>query len=313
MKLFNFSLHLTFLTVGLLYATSIRGEESSTEDRETHYKNPPRVCVAQGKYNPNKDYFPNKLEIESESFSVEYHSNYKIVTNRKSKEEVVLLQCGTPLPDRQLGNKRKVIEIPVNRIAVLQNSTASYLTLLGYPEVVKVNGSSSAPFLGADGANGALRKPKDRSRGIKFTAPDEVIDEVDVVFTGHYNPAAKHVTVSEGKEKVPLRTTDWLGYYSLFINQEKRANRLIQETRTNYQCISKRMNELMDRHNAPRYRIGWIRVEPQADYNNHTERWIFSTKKYKKGLSGDVGGDFLGNSTTHRMTDLQVAQSAMKE
>ncbi|KAJ1653630.1 mRNA turnover and ribosome assembly protein [Dispira simplex] len=247
------------------------------------------------------------------SFSVEYHSNYKIVTDHLSKEEVVLLQCGTPLPDRQLANKRKVIEIPVNRIAVLQNSTASYLKLLGYPEVINVNGSSSAPFLGVDGANGALRKPKDRSRGIKFTAPGEVIGNVDVVFTGHPNTAAKHVSVSEGKEKVPLRSTDWLGYYSLFINQEKRANRLIQDTRANYQCISKRMNELIERHNAPRYRIGWIRVEPQATYNNHTERWIFSIKDYKKILSHDAGGEFLGNSSTHRVTDLQIAQEAMKE
>lgn len=88
------------------------------------------VCVEN--YDPDVDYFPEKVEIQyAEGFAVEYFNHYKVVTilqpwqNAQETFQYLLLQCGTPAPAGY--EDTLIIEIPVNRFISLSTSFTPYL------------------------------------------------------------------------------------------------------------------------------------------------------------------------------------------
>ena len=78
----------------------------------------PFGCV--DSFDPDFDYFPHKFSPKfSELFDVEYHNNYKIVTNNESGHKYALLQCGTELPDDFDTSGFEVITVPIQEGASL--------------------------------------------------------------------------------------------------------------------------------------------------------------------------------------------------
>lgn len=86
-------------------------------------------------YDPNVDYFPQKATVKvSDGFSVEYFSNYKVVTVNEPWTdgvpiEYVLVQCGTPAPEMEDG--ANVIEVPRTTLVSMSTTYLPFIVELG--------------------------------------------------------------------------------------------------------------------------------------------------------------------------------------
>ena len=109
-----------FFLLALLVAPTVGAQETNIIDG----------CVEN--YNPNVDYFPEKIDVHyARGFTVEYFNNYKVatvVTPWQGAEETfqyVLVQCGTPAPT---GYENALqIDIPVKTIVTMSTTFLPYL------------------------------------------------------------------------------------------------------------------------------------------------------------------------------------------
>ena len=90
-------------------------------------------CVTN--YEPDKDYFPDKVQLEyATGFSVDYFNHYKVVTVTQPWKaaaetfESVLFQCGTPAPT-QLSDAQ-LISVPIRTVSTLSTTYLPHLELL---------------------------------------------------------------------------------------------------------------------------------------------------------------------------------------
>ncbi|HEX2621246.1 MAG TPA: hypothetical protein VHL11_13895, partial [Phototrophicaceae bacterium] len=74
-KLRSTKLRLIVLVIALFALSGIVTAQAAVADTNL------ATCVADGQYDENTDYFPEKAELtHAETFSIEYHNNYKVVT-----------------------------------------------------------------------------------------------------------------------------------------------------------------------------------------------------------------------------------------
>ncbi len=84
-------------------------------------------CVTD--YDPEVDYFPNKVEITyAENFSVAYVNHYKVVTVADAFDGAnpftyVLVQCGAPAPEaNDFPDDTQFIEVPAGDIIAMSTT-----------------------------------------------------------------------------------------------------------------------------------------------------------------------------------------------
>ncbi len=97
---------------------------------------PDAQCVTN--YDPQVDYFPDKVEPEfAQGWRVEYHNSYKVVNvltpfpgaTAADAFTYLLVECGTPVPDGYDG--AEVIQIPAGSIIAMSTSYIPQLDELG--------------------------------------------------------------------------------------------------------------------------------------------------------------------------------------
>lgn len=93
-----------------------------------------------GDFDPNKDYFPDKVEIRhSVGFGVEYESHYKKLHIFRHYNDLVdtvsyvLLQRGTPTPETEL----PVIEVPVQNVVSMSTTHLGMFDMLDGMDALK--------------------------------------------------------------------------------------------------------------------------------------------------------------------------------
>jgi len=98
----------------------------------------PDACLAEGEYDENVDYFPEKITTEYTSgFSVEYFGSYKLLTvtapwNDADEADVVqylLVQCGAPVPTGY--ESAQVVTVPVTSAVSMSTTYLPYFDLYG--------------------------------------------------------------------------------------------------------------------------------------------------------------------------------------
>ncbi|KAJ1924914.1 hypothetical protein IWQ60_004894 [Tieghemiomyces parasiticus] len=274
--------------------------------------NPPRDCVSPDQYNPDIDYYPDKWEdYGHDLFTVEYHKSYKVVKNPFSSETFVLYKCGTPLPDKYRRGNYKVFETPVQRIGVVQNSTQSFLYKLGYANMIPIAGSSAAPANITTKAEGTFDKPYDRFRGKVYALTPEQYDSVDIVFTGHSQEEEKYVTASEASAPSALKRSEWLGFYSLFVDREKEAMRRVKLMGENYRCMKDRVQEVLAERQAQPLQIAWARREDPQPANDQKVTWVLSMAKFKWSLTSDAGATMVNEGIESSFTNPSAMRFAL--
>jgi iron complex transport system substrate-binding protein len=196
-------------------------------------------CAAE--YDPNVDYFPDKVEItDAVNFSVEYFNNYKVVTVTNAFDGAepftyVLTQCGTPAPDAaDFPGGTQFIEVPAGDIITMSTTQLPHLIQLGLLD--KLVGLDSFLFVNSPEVRALIDAGELVEIGSGAEVNVELVLDVepDIVMTFGFNPAtdAHPVLIEAGiftalnaewREPTPLARAEWIKYTALFYNAEARA------------------------------------------------------------------------------------------
>ncbi len=262
---------------------------------------PNRICVEN--YNPNTDYFPDKVSINhATGFSVEYHNNYKVVTVKNPWREAktgfkyVLVQCGTPAPE---GFKQdQVITVPVNTVASLSTTHLPHLAKLEL--VDKLIGVSNIKIVNTPEVVEQIKAGKIAELGNNNVNVEQLLELApDLVTTyGTGNPqtdsypklleAGLKVAINaEYMENTPLGRSEWLKFTALFFNREEKAENIFSKIGKNYQEIAAKTKAIKKR---PKVFTG---------FNFKGTWYVPGCKSYLAQYLADAGAELLcvGNSS----------------
>jgi iron complex transport system substrate-binding protein len=280
----------------------------------TPLKSPPvgnfnRTCP--DTYNPDWDYFPDKVAFEySTQLKVSYHRHYKVVNLVPSVHpnmplSYVLYQCGTPRPT---GFDAAVyLEVPLQRAVLNNPSLGSTVDALGVVDrLYGVNDLDqyTAPAIVKAGEEGRLLALGTRSSSSIELATTIDTDAVFLFYSANpvYNlhPALRRlgvgaVAVADGQEETPLGRAEWAKFFALFFNEERRANKHFQESAAAYQALAAKARNV-PRKPAVLLGFSWTRDVWTAPggQNNHAR------------LVEDAGGQYFLADDPHSELNLRM-------
>jgi iron complex transport system substrate-binding protein len=214
-------------------------------------------CVAEGAYDAETDYFPDKLTVDyATGFEVEYHNNYKLVTvtnpfpGAAATDEItyVLVQCGTPTPEGY--DELQVINVPAESMISLSTTYLPHLkalNLLDYLIGVDTLLYTSTPEVLEMGASGVLLEV---GSGPTINLEQVVDAEPDLVmaFASGSPEYDTHPTLLDAGiftaigadyvEASPLGRAEWLKFTALFFNAEAEADTAFDGIVTTYNDLA---------------------------------------------------------------------------
>lgn len=257
------------------------------------------ACVTD--YDPDADYFPDKVEITAaENFSVDYFNNYKVVTVNDAFETAdpftyVLVQCGTPAPDRdEFSENTQFIEVPVEDVIVMTTTILPHLTALALAD--SLVGLDSFSFVNSP----EIRQLIDEGALVEIGSGAEVNVELvldaepDLVLTNGFNPAtdAHPVLIDAGvvtalsadyRESTPLGRAEWIKHTALFYNQEATAEAAFEEIASAYDA-ARNLAASVPADERPT--VLW------NAFSSFSDTWsIPGAETYAGALIQDAGGD----------------------
>jgi iron complex transport system substrate-binding protein len=216
-------------------------------------------CVAEGSYDPDRDYFPDKVDAtESLFWDIQYFNNYKIIRNELAGETYVLYQCGTPPPtDQDNAGHEHFIPVPLKDGITLSSTThIPHLELLGLRTEIKAwveTFSGSAGFISSPCLNQMINEADvtvvDSTNqaavdGLKGTFGSNLVSFHDN--RDAYESTVMNVTVSVFSEKSNEAIYEWNKFFAAFFNMEKKANELFSTTSERYQCVAEEAIDIVD-------------------------------------------------------------------
>jgi len=256
---------LFFLSLsGFVFAGCTRAAESPPTS-------PQAGCIE--KYDPARDYFPEKTHLDyAENFSVEYYNSYKVVTVRQPAngggiERYVLVQCGAPRPDLtgDLSNAT-VIMVPVKSLFSASPTQLPLLVELGRVDVL--SGVSQTKYVTTEPILEWIR-----NEHVVEYAPNDVVDTELVIlkapsilmssggFPESYNTLRKAgiavVADVEWQEHSALARAEWLKFMALFLNEEKKAREEFDGVRNRYMALKERVSHISEK-DRPRVMTGTV-------------------------------------------------------
>jgi iron complex transport system substrate-binding protein len=265
-------------------------------DREVYQGVPERNLTSQcvSDYSPSIDYFPDKTNLSyAKIFNVTYHQHYKVLRLNSSatvqeqtpvSDLLVLVQCGTPPPplEGELAGAT-VVEIPVRRIAVNDNCDLANLNRLeAVDRLVAIGGRQIY--------NDQIREREENKELVAIgyawhALPNlelALVSKPDVLFmrraTLRHAEAmheARRLKIAASptltrSEPTYLGATEWIKYFALFLNEERKAHALFSE-------IEKECNAIKDR-------VMNLNSRPQAIWANYEGGGIWRTARSPKDL-----------------------------
>jgi iron complex transport system substrate-binding protein len=206
-------------------------------------------------YDPQVDYFPEKVEVtDAENFSVEYFNHYKVVTVTDAFDTAepftyVLVQCGTPAPAADdFDNAAQFIEVPAGDIIALQTTQLPKLTTLNLLD--NLVGLDSFLYVNTPDIREMIANDELIAVGFGSNINVEVVLDInpDIVMTSGFNPDtdAHPVLIDAGiftaldaswREPTPLARAEWIKYTALFYNAEAQAETAYSEIATAYEEV----------------------------------------------------------------------------
>jgi len=204
-------------------------------------------CVTD--FDPTVDYFPDKVEVEhAEHWSVEYHNSYKIVRNSDAGTSYLLYQCGTPPPEAELDQHDAVASIPLEDVGLHYTVFIPYVELLeSRAHIAAVAGQASwiySPCVNKMVDEGAVTMVADINDQALLGEINVGSDLPYFVGVGTPNAFETSFEVSEWKETSLLAIFEWLKFFSLFLNQEAKANEIFDDREGSIGCSRENANLL---------------------------------------------------------------------
>ncbi|MFP4693529.1 MAG: ABC transporter substrate-binding protein [Halothece sp.] len=286
--------HFLFLAGGLFFlligCNQMPTESSLPPNQERE------ECVAN--YDPNRDYFPNKTELNyAEGFQVEYFNHYKVISvlnpwrNAEVTFQYVLVQCGTPIPDGF--EEAQVVEVPVENVVSLSTTNIPHLEKLGRldrliavgrPEIVntpavreKIEQGEMPGVRKGSSLNFELLLSLDPDLVMTFGTGNQEFD----TFPKLIELGIPTGIIAEYMESSPLGQAEWIKFTALFFNQEEKAESVFTDIATRYE---KRRKIAQNVSNRPTVLTGF----------NRSGTWSVSGgNSYVAQYLADAGANYL--------------------
>ncbi|CAG8550467.1 11322_t:CDS:2 [Diversispora eburnea] len=177
-----------------------------------------------------------QISNNDNGFQVTYFDSYKIVKNIRANENYVLYCTSQPPNDTSLPeNIKGFFQIPVKNVASLDQTTITYLEILGVESTLKYvadRNSITSPCL----QNSSIIQTFNESSGL---------ENVDIVFTTSTSlKGSKYVTISLSDDLSPLSNAEWIKFISVFFNSEKKANNAYSHIESVYNCNTNNLNNI---------------------------------------------------------------------
>ena len=197
-------------------------------------------CIAQGTFDPEQDYFPDKVQFEDATLvSIDYHKSYKTltITNPETKDvhKAVLVQCGAKAPELT-GDLQDatVVTVPAMRMVAPSTTEISNVELLGALDHIGATGATE--YLSSATALAHFKDkniPAIANQSGEMDAEKTIAVKPDVVFMAGMESDAYQV-IEDAKipvlddnawlESTPLGRAEWLKFFAALTNTEAKAN-----------------------------------------------------------------------------------------
>jgi hypothetical protein len=227
--------------------------------------------------------------VGADLISIEYVSNYKILTEKMSKELYILTQCGTTPPSnadladvkaRHSGYTLKYFTIPLQVVASTSTVHLPFLKALGLQDRVRyVNAFATGPCWQKSVSCGG------KHNSSNFAAQAAQVDAVfmDCNFDGtcgNVNGEAKGVHFSASQDPGPLRSAEHIKFIAAFFNKEELASQLFANTLAAYTSAS------VGATTKPV--VAWVSFEAESQWSK--AKFVLSQASYKLKMVLDAGG-----------------------
>jgi iron complex transport system substrate-binding protein len=212
-------------------------------------------CIADGEFDPDIDYFPEKAELQyTTGFVIEYHNAYKVITintpwpGATESIQYALVQCGAPAPEGFL--EEQIITVPAQSIITMSTTYLPALDELGLLD--RLVGIDDATYVSNPTVLKMAEDGKLASIGYGSGVNVEKVLELspDLVMT--YGSGAPeydaHPVLLQAKQKVvinaewmdtsPLGRAEWLKFIAAFFNKEADAEALFTQIAQEYQELT---------------------------------------------------------------------------
>lgn len=183
-------------------------------------------------------------------FSVEMHDSYKVVRSTQAgcNNAYILYHRGTEKPN--LGSEYKYFATPLQRVALTQTVSNTFLEILGV--------SSAAAVISSYTTSACLHKRVEDGLAVEYVGPSNPwgggndtehamqMQSVDAVFTDPFGASgfeagdfgAKTICVAETYETEQLSQAEWIKFYGLFFEKETEAATAMCGTASRFACSS---------------------------------------------------------------------------
>ena len=258
--------------------------------------------------NDSRDLFPDKAYPEyAKGYSVEYHGTYKVVQiqdpwgRQTGNHTYLLVQRGENIPDGYLN--ARVFFIPAESVITLTVLHTSYLDELN--ETSAITGHNGINYVMNDAfrertSAGKITEVGSGTLSMNNIFQTEKMIELnpDIVFcNANGNPeydsqkklveaGLKPAITDESSENHPLGRAEWIKYYALFFNKEKKADEIFERIEANYTSIREKVGNVSNR---PTLFSG---MEYQGTW------YAPGGASYTAQLFRDAGGDYILKNDT---------------
>jgi cobalamin transport system substrate-binding protein len=278
--------------------------QDSTPEATAFAASAPTSCVMG--FDPQKDYFPEKVEPDySKGWTVEYHNTYKVVNvttpwpgaTARDAFRYILYECGTPKPEGYGG--AEFIQIPAGNVIALGTSYTPQLKELGVlddligvdsfdffntPEVVDMIAAKKLIAVGSGSSvNVEAVLNADPSLILTFGSGSPDYDAHPALIQA----GAPVVVASDYVEQTPLGQAEWIKFTSMFYDKEATANEVFGEKADAYNKLVGLTKDVSDKP-----LVLW------NSYSSYSNNWFIpGTESFAANYVRDAGGSLvLGDS-----------------
>ena len=259
--------------------------------------------AAVGDYDPEVDYFPDKVTIRHASqIEIEYHRHYKVArveTLGMGEEfEFVLVQRGTAIPETR--RDALVVQVPVTRFSLGTFRYGRAAELLDVVDRLVGFGNhthASVPAILELFETGQLK----RNFNMEAIAERGTEAHFEWYFPASLSRSATHrrlgipgIPMAEHLEPTPLARAEWLKLFALFFNKERAAEEAFDQIEEAYEQARQSL-DLVD--SRPKVLVG----APEKD------GWsLHGGRNVGVRLIEDAGGQYLRAENRSSETSIKV-------
>jgi len=226
--------------------------------------------------------------------SIAYGQHFKVLTEKMSKEQYVLTQCGMAQPTVEEVNKvaalpagyqRKNFTIPLQRVATDSTVHLGFLSALGLQDRVAFMSSyatgpcwQKAAACGAELAAGGAWG-NETKRALQLSAIEAVFMDCGVSDCSNVNSQGNGVHISASQDSGPLRQAEHLKFIAAFFNKEKVASAAFSATLAAYAAAA------VVPQATKKSVVAWISHSTYME-----DAFVLSAVSYKERMVKDAGG-----------------------